>query len=298
MSAIVARELTKRYGKARGVDGLNLEVERGEVFGFLGPNGAGKTTTIRLLLNLIRPTQGEAAVLGLDCQRHSMQVRRNVGYVPGEFSLYESLTGDQFLRFIAGLRGGVDQRVVQDVAQRLDCDLRRPIRDLSRGNKQKICIVQALMNRPEVLLLDEPTSGLDPLIQQEFFRLVADVQAEGRTVFFSSHILSEVERVCERVAIIRQGRILRVATVSELKTKELRNLAITFGGAAPEKLFAHIPGVREVVANGNCLYCVVQGSIDPVVKALAAYEVKDMICQEPSLEDVFLDFYNEDPSAV
>jgi ABC-2 type transport system ATP-binding protein len=298
MSAIVASELTKRYGKHRGVDGLNLEVKRGEVFGFLGPNGAGKTTTIRVLLNLIRPTHGEAAILGLDCQRNSMQVRRNVGYVPGEFSLYESLTGDQLLRFIAGLRGGVDQRVAQDVAGRLDCDLRRPIRELSRGNKQKICIVQALMNRPEVLLLDEPTSGLDPLVQQEFFRLIAEVQAEGRTVFFSSHILSEVERVCERVAIIRQGRILKVSTVSELKTKELRQLAITFGQAAPEELFAHISGVRDVVADGNCLSCVVQGSIDPVVKALAAYEVKDMICQEPSLEDVFLDFYSEGSDAA
>jgi ABC-2 type transport system ATP-binding protein len=298
MSAIVARELTKRYGKTRGVDGLNLEVERGEVFGFLGPNGAGKTTTIRLLLNLIRPTHGEAAVLGFDCRRHSIQVRRNVGYVPGEFSLYESLTGEQFLRFIAGLRGGVDHRVVRDVAQRLDCDLRRPIRELSRGNKQKICIVQALMNRPEVLLLDEPTSGLDPLTQQEFFRLVADVQAEGRTVFFSSHILSEVERVCGRVAIIRQGRILRASTVSELKTKELRRLAITFSGVVPERIFAHIAGVREVVADGNGLCCVVQGSIDPVVKALAGYEVKDLICQEPSLEDVFLEFYSEDPTAA
>ena len=174
--------------------------------------------------------------------------------------MYESLTGDQFLRFIAGLRGGVDPHVVQDVAERLDCDLRRPIRELSRGNKQKICIVQALMNRPEVLLLDEPTSGLNPLIRQEFFRLVADVQAEGRTVFFSSHILSEVERVCERVAIIRQGRILTVSTVSELKTKELRRLAITFSGAASEKLFAHIPGVREVIADRQLLACVVQGS--------------------------------------
>lgn len=293
MSAIVLKDLTKRYGKQRGIDRLNLDVHRGEVFGFLGPNGAGKTTTIRSLLNLIRPTHGQATVLGLDCQRQSMQVRRNVGYVPGEFSLYESLTGEQFLRFIAGLRGGVDYQVVNDVAGRLDCDLRRPIRELSRGNKQKICIVQALMNRPDLLLLDEPTSGLDPLVQQEFFQLIAEVQAEGRTVFFSSHVLSEVERVCQRVAIIRQGRILRVSTVSELKAKELRSLTITFGGPAPAQVFATIPGVREVVVEGNRLSCVVQGSIDSVVKALAPFEIKDLICQEPSLEDVFLDFYSE-----
>jgi ABC-2 type transport system ATP-binding protein len=298
MSAIVTSNLTKWYGKNRAVEDLNLEVRRGEVFGFLGPNGAGKTTTIRLLLDFIRPTRGKAAVLGLDCRRHSVHVRRLIGYVPGEFTLYESLTGDQFLRFIAGLRGGTDPCTVRDLARRLDCDLGRPIGELSHGNKQKICIIQALMNKPDVLLLDEPTIGLDPLMQQEFYRLVAELQAEGRTVLFSSHILSEVERVCGRVAIIREGRILKVSAVSELKAMALRRLVITFAGSAPDGLFANLPKVREVVAEGNCLRCTVRGSLDAVIKTLAAYEVKDVISQEPSLEDAFLSFYGEAPDAA
>ena len=293
MSAIVTKDLTKRYGRARGVDGLNLEVHRGEVFGFLGPNGAGKTTTMRLLLDFVRPTRGQATVLGFDCHRHSVRVRRRVGYVPGEFTLYESLTGDQFLRHVAGLRGGVDQRVVDDLTRRLDCDLRRPIRELSHGNKQKICIMQALMNRPDVLLLDEPTTGLDPLVQQEFYRLVAEAGAEGRTVLFSSHILSEAERVCERVAIIREGRIVRVSTVAELNAAAWRRMVITFAAAAPRKLFTNIPNVREVVTDDNRVSFIVQGSVDSVMKTLAAHEVQDVISHEPSLEDVFLGFYSE-----
>lgn len=297
-SAIVARNLTKWYGKTRAVEDLNLEVHRGEVFGFLGPNGAGKTTTIRLLLDFIRPTRGGAAVLGFDCRRQSVEVRRRVGYVPGEFRLYESLTADQFLRFVAALRGGVDQRRVRDLARRLDCDLRTPIEELSHGNKQKVCIIQALMNRAEVLLLDEPTIGLDPLMQQEFYRIIAEVQAEGRTVFFSSHILSEVERVCQRVAIIHEGRLLKVSTVSELKAKALRRLAITFARTVPDGILANLPEVRQVVTEGSRLCCIVQGSLDSLIKALAAHEVQDVISHEPSLEDVFLTFYNEPSDAA
>ena len=297
MSAIVARNLTKWYGTSRGVDDLNLEVRPGEVLGFLGPNGAGKTTTIRLVLDFIRPTRGQASILGLDCRRDSVGVRRRVGYVPGEFALYESLTGDRFLRFVAGLRGGVDGRVVRELAGRLDCDLSRPIRELSHGNKQKVCIIQALMNEPEVLLLDEPTSGLDPLIQKEFYGLLAELQARGRTVFMSSHVLSEVERVCGRVAIIREGRLLRTAAVSELKAKTLRRLAIAFAGPAPERIFADLPEVREVVTEGTRLSCIVRGPIDPIIKRLAAHNVRDVTSHEPSLEDVFLAFYSEDPDA-
>ncbi|MBN2477349.1 MAG: ABC transporter ATP-binding protein [Pirellulales bacterium] len=298
MSAIVASGLAKWYGKTRALDDLDLEVHPGEVFGFLGPNGAGKTTTIRMLLDFIRPTHGRATVLGLDCRRHSTRIRRRVGYVPGEFTLYESLTGEQLLGFLASLRGGVDGRVIGDLARRLDSDLRRPIRELSHGNKQKICIIQALMSRPEVLLLDEPTTGLDPLVQQEFYRLVAEVRAEGRTVFFSSHILSEVERVCRRVAIIRQGRLLKVATVAELKAKALRRVTVTFAGPADGKLLAAVPQVRDAVAEGNRLCCVVQGSLDATIKALAAREVIDVISQEPSLEDVFLALYHEGADAA
>ncbi|MGD0382199.1 MAG: ABC transporter ATP-binding protein [Thermoguttaceae bacterium] len=296
--AIVTKNLTKWYGKTRALNDLNLEVRRGEVFGFLGPNGAGKTTTIRLLLDLIRPTSGQAAVLGFDCRRQSINVRRRVGYVPGEFSLYEALTGDQFLGFIAGLRGGMDRRKVLDLSERLDCNLRRPIRELSRGNKQKICIIQALMNQPEVLLLDEPTSGLDPLMQQEFFKIIAEVCEEGRTVLFSSHILSEVERACERVAIIREGRILMISSVAELKAKSVRRVEIAFDGVVPDGLFANLSEVRAIVQEDNRLYCIVQGSLDAMIKTLANHKVSDMISQEPSLEDIFLAFYNEDPHAA
>jgi len=294
MSAIVTKDLTKRYGKARGVEGVDLEVHRGEVFGFLGPNGAGKTTTIRLLLDLIRPTRGKVTVLGLDCRRQSVRVRRRVGYVPGEFTLYESLTGDQYLRYIANLRGGVDRHVVDDLTRRFDCDLRRPIRELSHGNKQKICIVQAFMNKPELILLDEPTTGLDPLIQQEFYRLVAETGTEGRTVLFSSHILSEAERVCERVAIIRQGRLVRVSTVAELKAGAWHRMVIIFAGAAPAGIFKDAPNVRQVAVEGNRVSLLVQGSVDLLIKALAAYEVQGVISHEPSLEDAFLGFYSED----
>ena len=297
MPAIVAKSLSKRYGRTRGVEDLDLEVRPGEVFGVLGPNGAGKTTTVRLLLGFIRPTRGEAAILGLDCRRQSAAVRRRVGYVPGEYALYESLTGDQFLRFIAGLRGGTDRRMIDDMAGRLNCDLRRPLRELSHGNKQKVCIIQAFMNRPEVLLLDEPTTGLDPLVQQEFYGLVAEAQAAGRTVLFSSHVLAEVERVCQRVAVIREGRILTVSAVPELKAKTLRRLTVTFAGAVPEGLFAGDGQVRDLVVEGSRLSCTVRGPLDPVVKALAAYRVEDLLSTEPSLEEVFLAFYNEDCDA-
>lgn len=292
---VIATEgLTKSYGRNRGVVDLDLEVREGEVFGFLGPNGAGKTTTIRTLMDFIRPTSGRALVFGLDCQTRGREIRRDVGYLPGEFTLYEHLTGRQFLQFIGALRGGLEWSVVDDLAARLNSDLSRPIGDLSHGNKQKIGLIQALMSRPRLLVLDEPTSGLDPLIQRAFYQCLAETRDDGRTVFLSSHILPEVERVCDRVGIIREGRLVKVETVATIKKKSVRRVEITFDQAISAELFEGIPGVRDVSVQDARLRCTVRGSIDPLMKAASRHVVLDLISHEPDLEDVFMALYGED----
>ncbi len=288
---IQTTHLTKSYGKARGVVDLNLAVRPGEVFGYLGPNGAGKTTTIRTLLDFIRPTAGSAAVFGLDSHRDSLAIRRRVGYLPGELSLYEGMTGRELLRYMANLRRGVAWRYVEELAERLGASLTQPIRALSHGNKQKLGLIQAFMHRPELLILDEPTQGLDPLVQQEFYRMIAEARAAGRTVFLSSHVLPEVEKTCDRVGIIREGRLVAVEEVASLKAKALRRLQIRFAIPAPSAAFAGLPGVRDVRAEGDTLTFTVTGSLDAVIKAAAGFEVVDLISQEPSLEEVFLAYY-------
>jgi ABC-2 type transport system ATP-binding protein len=291
--AIQAEGLTKSYGSSRGVVDLTFEVERGEVFGYLGPNGAGKTTTIRLLLDLIRPTRGRAVVLGLDARRDSVEVRRHVGYVPGELALYPRLTGREHLSFYASLRGGVDPRAVNDLIERLDLDLDRPVADLSKGNRQKVALVQALMHRPDLLVLDEPTSGIDPLVQQEFYRLVRERTAAGGTVLLSSHVLSEVEHVADRVAIVREGRLVVVEDVAGLKARAVRRLVVHFAAPVAAEPFASLPGVRSVEADGTGLRFEVEGSLDTLVKAIAAHEVVDIVSHEPDLEEIFLSYYRE-----
>jgi ABC-2 type transport system ATP-binding protein len=284
--------LTKSYGKARGVSDLDLTVRSGEVFGYLGPNGAGKTTTIRTLLDFIRPTAGVARVFGLDAQRESLAIRKRVGYLPGELSLYEGMTGRDFLRYMANLRGGVDWSVVVGLAERLGANLAQPIRILSHGNKQKLGLIQAFMRQPELLILDEPTQGLDPLVQQEFYRLLAEAKAAGRTVFLSSHVLPEVEKTCDRVGVIREGRLVAVEEVAALKAKALRRLEIRFAAPVPPELFRDLSGVREVRTENGTLHCTVAGGLDAVVKAAARYEVLDLISHEPSLEEIFLAYYS------
>jgi ABC-2 type transport system ATP-binding protein len=284
--------LTKSYGRRRGVSRLNLDIRRGEIFGFLGPNGAGKTTTIRLLLDLIRPSSGRALVFGFDCRRESAAIRRRVGYLPGEFALYEHLTGHDLMEYFAGLRGGVDRSFVGDLAKRLGSDLRRRLGELSHGNKQKVGLIQALMNRPELLILDEPTTGLDPLVQQEFYRLLDEIRDAGRTVFLSSHVLPEVERVCDRVAIIREGEVIAVEDVAAIKRKAIRRVEVTFDAPVSPDAFSRLP-VQELVVQDRVLRCSVQGPIDPLIKALAAFRVVDMISHEPSLEEVFMALYGE-----
>ncbi len=292
-AAISATGLTKWYGRARGIVDLDLEVSAGEVFGYLGPNGAGKTTTIRLLLDFIRPTRGSASVLGHPTHSDSLAIRRRVGYLPGDLRLYDALSGRELITFLGRLRGQVPWGRANDLARRLDCDLSREIRTLSSGNRQKLGLIQAFMSDPELLILDEPTNGLDPLIQQAFYELVREARAAGRTVFLSSHILPEVERVCDRVGILREGRLVTVERIAELLARAVRTLEVEFCGPIPPDAFAAVPGIRDVVTAERSLRCTVVGAMDPVMKAANRYEIRTVSSVEPSLEEVFLAFYGE-----
>jgi ABC-2 type transport system ATP-binding protein len=299
-SAVLLEELTKRYGKSRGVQGLDLGVQPGCVFGFLGPNGAGKTTTIRVLLDLIRPTSGRALVFGLDSRRDSMAIRRRCGYLPGELSLYGRLSGGDTLRYFANLRGGADPAFQQALCERLEFDAATRVADLSTGNRRKLGLIQALAHRPELLILDEPTAGLDPLAQHEFYHLVEEAREAGQTVFLSSHNLPEVQRVCDRVAFIREGELVAVEDVSALTGRAVRELHVAFATPVPPAVFEAVAGVTSVTVDAavagpeaRALRLTVSGSLDATVKMLARYEVVTMTSREPDLEDVFLAFYGE-----
>jgi ABC-2 type transport system ATP-binding protein len=287
--------LTKYYGKVRGIQDLDLSVREGEVFGYLGPNGAGKTTTIRLLLDLIRPTRGTARLFGQEVRNHAAELKKRLGNVPGELALWENMSGRELLTFSGNLRGGMDWLWVEELAERLDLDLSRRVTKLSHGNKQKVGLIQAFAPKPDLLILDEPTLGLDPLIQQEFYSLIDEVKTQGRTVFLSSHILHEVERVCDRVGIIREGHLVAVEEVSELKRKRLRKMEITFGRDVPPSIF-DLPGVHELVQSGNTLRFHVEeapGHLDAVIKQAAQFPVVDLSYEQATLEDVFLTYYRK-----
>ncbi len=293
MTAIIQIErLTKSYGEHRGIIDVELDVEQGEVFGFLGPNGAGKTTTIRVLLDLIRPTSGRALVFGIDSSIDPVAIHRRVGYLPGEFTLYDRLTGGQTLTYFANLRGGVDPAYQASLIERFDLDPSRKFKEYSKGNKQKVGLVIALQHRPELLILDEPTSGLDPLVQQTFFEFLRDVVGNGSTVFLSSHILSEAEKTCDRVAIIRDGRLAMVDRVDALRDLAHHQVELRFAGPVPAAEFAALPGVSEVSADDHVLRMRVSGAITPVVRAAARYELLDFVSREPSLEETFLAQYD------
>lgn len=295
--AIRCHALTKFYGKARGIVDVDLEVAGGELFGFLGPNGAGKTTTIRLLLDFIRPTRGRAEVFGLDPRSDSVQLRRQVGYLPGELSLYEGLTGSQLFAYFGSLRGHNDLGYARELCDRLDLDASRPIRELSKGNKQKVGLVQAMMHRPALLVLDEPTSGLDPLIQHEFHLILSETAAEGRTVFLSSHVLSEVEHMASRVGIIRDGRLAAVEDVSALRSRAQRRVDFHFRASAPSLRWTEIPGVVDAQVVDEVARFTVEGSLDPLLKSLVTYEIVDIVSHESDLEDAFLSYYSGDDDA-
>ena len=297
MAAIIDTDrLTKNYGGKRGIADVSFQVDEGHVFGFLGPNGAGKTTTIRLLMALLHADSGSARIAGLDCWKQSLEIKRLIGYMPGEPALDPNLTGGQILEYFAHLRGGVDQAYLEQLIDRFELDTSRKFRQYSTGNKRKVVLIQAFMHRPRVLILDEPTSGLDPLNQQEFDRLIFEARDEGRTVFLSSHVLSEVEKTCTTVGIIRDGRLVRIGDVAELKAIKRYEMTITFAGAVPIETFKTLDGVIEAkpLDHGHGVHLAMQGPADAVIKAAARYSVVSLNSVEPSLEDIFLRYYEDD----
>jgi ABC-2 type transport system ATP-binding protein len=293
-AAIATNGLSKDYGSGHGLFGLDLEVHSGEVFGFLGPNGAGKSTTMRLLLHLIRPSAGTARILGLDTVADSLAIRRRIGFLPGDLALYPKLTGRVMLDYLAQLRGGVDGHVRDGLVERFDADLDRPVHELSTGNRQKLGLIQAFMHEPELLILDEPIAGLDPLVQQSFHALLAEVSAEGRTVFLSSHTLSEVERVTDRLAILRRGRLVVVDSLENLRRVAVQRLEIEFSEPVAADEFRSLPGVDDVTVDGDTVTVAFEGTADAVVKAAARHGVRAIRPRETDLEDIFLRYYRTD----
>lgn len=292
--AIRTDGLTKHYGDVKALENLDLQVEEGEIFGFLGPNGAGKTTTIRSLLNYITPTAGTATVLGMDAQTHSVELRRHISYQPAEYTMYENLTGGQYLQYFANLRGGVDTSYVHDLADRLGADLTKKIADYSTGNKQKIGLIQAFMNKPRLLILDEPVTGLDPLMQQELQTMYQEVQDDGRTVFLSSHTLGEVERVADRVAILRQGQLVVVERVDDLKRKAIRRLDIEFEAEIDASIFDGIESVRNVSVRGSHASVSFDGPVGALLRVIVDHNVLNINSREADLEEIFLTYYRSD----
>ncbi len=285
--------LTKTYGGARGIRDVSLTVDEGEIFGFLGPNGAGKTTMIRLLLGLLRPTAGRATIAGHDCWEDGVAVKRLVGYLPGEFALDPALTGAQILAYLANLRGGVDAAHRRALVERLGLDPTKRFRDYSRGNKQKVGLVQAFMGRPRLLILDEPTGGLDPLNQQTFYELVAEAHADGATVFLSSHILPEVEHLCQRVGIIREGRLVTVDRVAALGDLKQHTVELTFPERIDPAPFGALPGARDLVAlpDDRTIRLTLAGDLHDLIQLAARHGATNIASRAPSLEEVFLRYY-------
>jgi ABC-2 type transport system ATP-binding protein len=290
-SAIRATALVKRFGSLEALRGIDLVVERGEVFGFVGPNGAGKSTTIRCLLDLIRPTSGSVEVLGMDPRSEGVEVRRRIGYVPGELRLPERMTAQGLVASIGRIRGGLDASLVASIAHRLRVDLDRPMRDLSTGNRRKVALLLAFAPEPDLLILDEPTNGLDPLMQHEFLALVAEARGRGATVFLSSHVLGEVQRAADRVAVLRAGRIVTQGTVDDLRGRVRQRIEVWFADDVPDAETRAIPGLEGVAVDGRRLTATLAGPVDPVLATLARLHVSSLVVEEPDLEDAFLDLY-------
>ncbi|MBL8164289.1 MAG: ABC transporter ATP-binding protein [Anaerolineae bacterium] len=297
MTPIIQTErLSKVYQRGRGepvyaLKDLTLAVQPGEVFGYLGPNGAGKTTTIRLLMDFIRPTSGSARIFGQDVRQHSVAIHQRIGFLPGELNLWKNQTGQQVINYISRMRGGTDTSYVADLTERLQFDPSKRIRSYSSGNRRKLGLILALMGKPELLILDEPTGGLDPLMQQIFNEIILEVKGEGRTVFLSSHILSEVQAICDRVGILRNGELKAVERVSDLTHADFRWVTLRLEEIVEPAQLAGIPGVSDVTREDGALRLRLNGDFDPLLRALSPYYVRDIRVQEPSLEEIFLTYY-------
>jgi ABC-2 type transport system ATP-binding protein len=292
-NVIETSALTMYYGRHRGIVDVNLVVHQGEVFGFLGPNGAGKTTTQRILLDVIRPTRGQARIFGLDCQKEGVAIRQRTGYLPGELSLYPTMTGKQFLDLMNSLHGkNGDRAYRQELCERLNLDTSRRMREYSRGNKQKIGVVAAFMNKPDLIILDEPTNGLDPLVQQTVLAMVREARADGRTVFFSSHILPEVQAVCDRVGIIREGELVTTERVESLTKQQFKRLRLYFEQMPPENAFA-LDGVEEAARDEGMVLLEVRDNLNAVLATAVSYHVTDLETEPVTLEEVFLAYYGD-----
>ncbi len=289
--------LTKHYGKVQALNDLHLDVYRGEIFGYLGPNGAGKTTTIRTLLDLIRPTSGRAEIFGLDVNKDSVKLHERLGNLPGELALWNQMTGWDLVRFLGGLRGGVDEKYVGELAERLDMDMTRKVKDCSSGMKRKLGLIQAMMHKPDLMIFDEPTGGLDPLVQITFHQLMREVSEEGRTVFLSSHNLPEVEAICDRVGILREGILRAVERITDLKQVTFRWMTLEMKDQVDPAEFEALDGVFDVTAMNGKLRFRVTGELDPVIKTAAKHHVVDLAYEEPSLEEIFLEYYGDKGAA-
>jgi ABC-2 type transport system ATP-binding protein len=288
--------LGKRYGDVEALAPLDLEVPEGEALGYLGPNGAGKTTTLRLLLAFARPTSGRAELFGLDAQRDAATVHRRLAYVPGEANLWPALTGSETLHLLGRVHGTVDEEYRGQLIERFAFDPSKKVRAYSKGNRQKLSLIAALMCRPELLLLDEPTAGLDPLMEQQFRQCVLEAKARGQTVFLSSHILSEVEALCDRVAILNAGRLIDIGTLADMRKLSALTVEATFTGLPPD--VSRVPGVSDVEVVGNTLRCQVRGPVEPLLRQLSAVGVAHLLSREPSLEELFLAHYGEKPTTA
>ena len=293
--AIHTAGLTKHYGKVEALVDLDLSIDRGEIFGFLGPNGAGKTTTIRTLMDEIRPTSGTATIVGLDTHADSVEIRNHIGYIPGDLAMYPNLTGKDTLTYFANLRGGVDWAYVDELAARLEADLSKKVGDLSTGNRQKVGIIQAFMSKPQVYMMDEPSSGLDPLVQREFQGMMKGAVADGATIFLSSHTLSEVQRVADRVGIIRTGHLVAVEGVQALRSKAIRRVDLYFDNSVDASVFEPINGVRDVESRNHHVSLSFDGSMEELLRvATSDYTLTDINTQEADLEEIFLTYYREE----
>jgi ABC-2 type transport system ATP-binding protein len=293
-SVIQLNHVTKTYGASRGVKNLNLEVEEGQVTGFLGPNGAGKTTTISMLMDLIRPTSGEILVFGMNTRKKGVEIRKRIGFLAGDFALDKDLTGWQQLEYYGNMRGGIDKAYISELAERLECDLSRRFKNLSRGNRQKVGLISALMHRPELLIFDEPTSGLDPLMQAEFNKIIAEHKAAGKTAFISSHVLSEVEALCDNVAFIREGEIIANRTMQELNDASTRYLRVTTEDKKLLDQLAKLRGTKLQNTTNEYSEFTSTGNINDVLALLAKHKVQNVTISEADLESIFMHYYQEE----